>query len=37
MKNISIEEFYEQIKTEIPSEITKEIGHFNVFNIKELF
>ena len=37
MKNISIEEFYEQIKTEIPLEITKEIGHFNVFNIKELF
>ncbi len=37
MKNISIEEFYEQIKTDIPTEITKEIGHFNVFNIKELF
>ncbi len=37
MKNISIEEFYEQIKTEIPLEIPKEIGHFNVFNIKELF
>jgi AraC family transcriptional regulator, transcriptional activator of pobA len=37
MKSISIEEFYSQIKTEIPSEITKEIGHFNVFNSKELF
>jgi AraC family transcriptional regulator, transcriptional activator of pobA len=37
MKSITIEDFYKQIKTEIPSEITKEIGHFNVFNIKELF
>ncbi len=37
MKSISIEEFYTQIKTDIPTEITKEIGHFNVFNIKELF
>jgi AraC family transcriptional regulator, transcriptional activator of pobA len=37
MKSITIEDFYKQIKTEILSEITKEIGHFNVFNIKELF
>ena len=37
MKRITIEDFYKDIKTEIPAEITKEIGHFNVFNIKELF
>ncbi len=36
MKTISIEEFYEKINTEIPSEISKEIGHFNVFNTKEV-
>ena len=35
MKSISIEEFYDQINTEFPKEISKEIGHFNVFNIKE--
>jgi AraC family transcriptional regulator, transcriptional activator of pobA len=33
----TIEEFYKEIKTEIPTDITKEIGHFNVFNIKELY
>lgn len=36
MKTISIKEFYSQINTEFPKEISKEIGHFNVFNIKEL-
>ena len=35
MKSISIEEFYDQINTEFPKEISKEIGHFNVFNIRE--
>lgn len=35
MKTISIEEFYEQINTEFPKEISKEIGHFNIFNTKE--
>ncbi len=37
MKSITIQDFYKQIKTDMPAEITKEIGHFNVFNIKELF
>lgn len=45
MKSKSIEEFYEEIAggicTEqnsfLPNGIQKEIGHFNVFNIKELY
>ena len=45
MKSKSIEEFYEEISggssTEsnslLPNGIQKEIGHFNVFSIKELY
>jgi AraC family transcriptional activator of pobA len=37
MKPISIEEFYKEVSTLIPPGISKEIGHFNVFNVDELF
>ncbi|HWV71529.1 MAG TPA: AraC family transcriptional regulator [Pseudosphingobacterium sp.] len=37
MKNTSLEQFYKQIATNIPDEITREIGHFNVFSHKEVF
>ena len=45
MKSISIDEFYEEISSNsfpnpcvlLPNGIQKEIGHFNVFNIKELY
>jgi AraC family transcriptional activator of pobA len=44
MKSKSIEEFYEEIAGDnyanpcvlLPNGIQKEIGHFNVFSIKEL-
>ena len=45
MKSISIDDFYEEISSKsfpnpcvlLPNGIQKEIGHFNVFNIKELY
>ncbi|MGQ7945805.1 helix-turn-helix domain-containing protein [Flavobacterium sp. WC2509] len=45
MKSKSIDEFYEEISSDsfanpcvlLPNGIQKEIGHFNVFNIKELY
>jgi len=46
MKSKSIEDFYEDISSEcfieknallLPNGIQKELGHFNVFNIKELY
>lgn len=37
MKNTSLEQFYKRIATNIPDEITREIGHFNVFSHKEVF
>ena len=45
MKSKSIEEFYQEISGEtisdtsslLPKDIQKEIGHFNVFNIKDLY
>lgn len=37
MKSTSLEQFYKQIATNIPDEITREIGHFNVFSHKEVF
>lgn len=37
MDTTSIQQFYKQIATNIPEEIAKEIGHFNVFNHKEVF
>ncbi len=32
METQSLQSFYEQIKTQIPEEISREIGHFNVFS-----
>lgn len=37
MENTTLEQFYKQIATNIPQEIAKEIGHFNVFSYKEVF
>lgn len=37
MKTTSLEEFYEEINTLLPNGINKEIGHFNVFDVAELF
>jgi AraC-like DNA-binding protein len=36
MKATSIEEFYKEIKAQIPEGISKELGHFNVFNIGDV-
>ena len=36
MKAISVEEFYKEVSQLIPHEISKEIGHFNVFSIADL-
>ena len=37
MDKTSLEGFYEEIKSEAPAGIQKEIGHFNVFKTEELF
>jgi AraC family transcriptional regulator, transcriptional activator of pobA len=37
MKPTSLEEFYKEINTNLPEGIYKEIGHFNVFDVAELF
>ena len=37
MELTSIEEFHKEIHANLPSGITKEIGHFNVFDIATLF
>lgn len=37
MKITSIEEFYEQVSRLIPEGISKEIGHFNVFDVADMF
>jgi len=36
MKAISVDEFYKEVSQLIPQEISKEIGHFNVFSIADL-
>lgn len=36
MKPTSIQQFYSEIKTPIPDEIAREIGHFNVFSYAEM-
>lgn len=36
MKAISVDEFYREVSQLIPEEISKEIGHFNVFSIADL-
>ena len=36
MKAISVEEFYKEISTYFPEEISKEIGHFNIFRYGDL-
>ncbi|MBB6271297.1 AraC-like DNA-binding protein [Pedobacter cryoconitis] len=35
--NTSIEDFYQQATAKLPEGITKEIGHFNIFEIEKLF
>jgi AraC family transcriptional regulator, transcriptional activator of pobA len=37
VKPTSLEEFYKEINTNLPEGIRKEIGHFNVFDVAELF
>jgi AraC-like DNA-binding protein len=37
MKSTSLEEFYREINTLLPDGISKEIGHFNVFDTAALF
>jgi AraC family transcriptional activator of pobA len=37
MKSISIEEFYKSASQLLPEGLTKEIGHFNVFDTRDLF
>jgi AraC family transcriptional regulator, transcriptional activator of pobA len=37
MEDLTLNEFYKGISNHIPEEINKEIGHFNVFKIDELF
>jgi len=34
---ISIDEFYKQVSALVPEGISKEIGHFNIFNVEDLF
>jgi AraC-like DNA-binding protein len=36
MKTTSVEEFYKEIASRIPDEISKEIGHFNVFKYEDV-
>jgi AraC family transcriptional activator of pobA len=36
MKAISVDEFYKEVSQLFPEEISKEIGHFNVFSIADL-
>jgi AraC-like DNA-binding protein len=36
MKTTSVKEFYNEIATPLPAEITKEIGHFDVFKYEEV-
>jgi AraC family transcriptional activator of pobA len=36
MKSTSVEEFYKEIASRIPDEISKEIGHFNVFKYEDV-
>lgn len=36
MKTTSVEEFYNDIATSLPAEISKEIGHFNVFRYEDV-
>jgi len=34
---ITIDQFYKQVSAFVPEGISKEIGHFNVFNVEDLF
>lgn len=36
MKTTSVEEFYSEIAASLPAEISKEIGHFNVFKYEDV-
>lgn len=36
MKPTTIEEFYKEVSALIPQEVSREIGHFNVFNVADL-
>lgn len=37
MKNTTVEDFYKEVNAPIPEGISTEIGHFNVFNIVDLY
>jgi AraC family transcriptional activator of pobA len=37
IKNASIEDFYQEAAAKLPDGITKEIGHFNIFETEKLF
>ncbi|WP_375445498.1 helix-turn-helix domain-containing protein [uncultured Fibrella sp.] len=37
MTTTSLDDFYKEIATLVPDGVSKEIGHFNVFNIADLF
>ena len=37
MSIITIDQFYKQVSAFVPEGISKEIGHFNVFNVEDLF
>jgi AraC-like DNA-binding protein len=37
MKTTTVEEFYKEISSFMPESISKEVGHFNVFSVDELF
>ncbi|UXP31228.1 helix-turn-helix transcriptional regulator [Reichenbachiella agarivorans] len=37
MKNTSLEEFYDHLNVHIPLGISKEIGHFNIFDTGEIY
>src|ERR1700709_931517 len=36
MKAVSVEEFYKEIAAYFPEEISREIGHFNIFRYEDL-
>jgi AraC family transcriptional regulator, transcriptional activator of pobA len=36
MKTTSVEEFYREMQAQMPAGISKELGHFNVFNIADI-
>eukprot|EP01132_Coremiostelium_polycephalum_P018051 gene18051-21545_t len=37
MTNTSLQDFYKEAKTKLPEGISKEVGHFNIFETEKLF